>query len=38
MCQVSKQQFEKILEYIQKGQEEGAKLEYGGKRIGVHCS
>ncbi len=33
--QVSKEQFEKILSYIDKGQQEGAKLEYGGKRIGT---
>ncbi|KAK9902186.1 hypothetical protein WJX75_007160 [Coccomyxa subellipsoidea] len=32
--QVSKEQFEKILSYIEKGQQEGATLEYGGKRIG----
>jgi hypothetical protein len=32
--QVSKQQFDKIMEYIKKGQEEGATLEHGGNRIG----
>ncbi|CAL5223994.1 g6609 [Coccomyxa viridis] len=32
--QISKGQFDKILDYIKKGQEEGAKLEYGGKQIG----
>ena len=34
VLQVSKEQFEKILSYIEKGQQEGATLEYGGKRIG----
>ena len=32
--QISKGQFDKILDYVKKGQEEGAKLEYGGKQIG----
>ena len=32
--QISKDQFDKILDYVKKGQEEGAKLEYGGKQIG----
>lgn len=32
--QISKEQFDKILDYVKKGQEEGAKLEYGGKQIG----
>ena len=32
--QISKAQFDKILDYVEKGQEEGAKLEYGGKQIG----
>ncbi|KAI9354458.1 aldehyde dehydrogenase domain-containing protein [Pilaira anomala] len=32
--QISKGQFEKILNYIKIGQEEGAKLAYGGKRWG----
>ncbi len=32
--QISKEQFYKILGYVKKGQEEGAKLEYGGEQIG----
>ena len=32
---MSKEQFEKILGYIKAGQDEGANLEYGGKRIGL---
>ena len=32
--QVSQEQFEKILDYIKRGEEQGAKLETGGKRVG----
>ena len=32
--QVSQEQFEKILDYIKQGEEQGAKLETGGKRVG----
>ncbi len=32
--QVSREQFDKILGYIKSGQEEGAKLETGGKQFG----
>lgn len=32
--QVSKEQFDKILDMIKKGEEQGAKLETGGKRHG----
>eukprot|EP01104_Vermistella_antarctica_P000732 TRINITY_DN10852_c0_g1_i1.p1 TRINITY_DN10852_c0_g1~~TRINITY_DN10852_c0_g1_i1.p1 ORF type:complete len:502 (+),score=154.07 TRINITY_DN10852_c0_g1_i1:30-1508(+) len=32
--QVDKQQFDKILDFIQQGQDAGAKLECGGKRMG----
>ena len=32
--QVSKEQFDKILELCKKGEEQGAKLECGGKRLG----
>lgn len=32
--QVDKEQYEKILEYIKHGQDEGAKLLCGGKAVG----
>lgn len=32
--QISKGQFDKIMDYVKKGQEEGATLAYGGKQIG----
>lgn len=34
MSQVSKEQFDKILEMIGTGKDEGAKLETGGGRVG----
>jgi len=37
IAQVSQEQFDKIMFLINKGQEEGAKLEVGGKRYGNSC-
>ncbi len=34
MLQVSKEQFDKILDMCKQGEEQGAKLECGGKRLG----
>ena len=34
VAQVSKEQFDKILGMIKQGEEQGAKLECGGKRLG----
>lgn len=34
MVQVSKEQFDKILQMCKQGEEQGAKLECGGKRLG----
>ncbi len=33
---MSQEQFDKIMFLINKGVEEGAKLEFGGKRYGAH--
>lgn len=37
IAQVSQEQLDKIMFLINKGQEEGAKLEVGGKRYGNSC-